>query len=56
MTFGTFMLWLHTLAAVSWIGGMVFNLFVVRPSITVVGAEDRVKLALTILRRFISLV
>jgi uncharacterized membrane protein len=56
MVFDIVMLWLHTLVAVSWIGGMVFNLFVVRPSITVISAEDRIKLALTILRQFIPLV
>ena len=56
MTFDIVMLWLHTLAAVSWVGGMVFNLFVLRPSVGVIDAGDRVKLTLTVLRRFISLV
>ncbi len=56
MAFDIVMLWLHTLAAVSWIGGMVFNLFVLRPSVGVIDAGDRVKLALTVLRRFIPLV
>lgn len=56
MAFDILMLWLHTLAAVSWIGGMVFNLFVLRLSVGVIDAGDRVKLALTVLRRFILLV
>ncbi len=56
MTFDIVMLWLHTLAAVSWVGGMVFNLFVLRPSVGVIDAGDRVKLSLTVLRRFIPLV
>ncbi|GBE57000.1 MAG TPA: hypothetical protein ENH13_07420 [Euryarchaeota archaeon] len=48
--------WLHILAAVVWIGGMVFNLFVVRPSMNVVDLPQRLKLADGILRRFIPVV
>lgn len=50
------MYWLHTLAAVAWIGGMVFNLLVLRPSMGVVDPHQRVKLAVKALKRFIPLV
>ncbi len=48
--------WVHMLAAVVWIGGMVFNLLVVRPSMGVVDLPQRLKLADNILRRFIPVV
>ncbi|GBE18938.1 copper resistance protein D [archaeon BMS3Abin16] len=48
--------WLHILAAVVWIGGMAFNLLVVRPSMGVVDLPQRLKLADGILRRFIPVV
>ena len=48
--------WVHMLAAVVWVGGMVFNLFVVRPSMGVVDLPQRLKLADNILRRFIPVV
>ena len=48
--------WVHMLAAVVWIGGMVFNLFVVRPPMGVVDLPQRLKLADGILRRFIPVV
>jgi uncharacterized membrane protein len=53
---GQILLWLHILAAVAWIGGMIFNLFVLRPSMAVVEPAHRVKLAQGVLRRFIPLV
>jgi len=49
-------LWLHILASVVWIGGMAFNILILRPSITVIDAPQRIKLAETVLRRFISFV
>jgi uncharacterized membrane protein len=52
---GPILLWLHTLAAVAWIGGMIFNLFVLRPSVAVIEPSQRVKLSLGVLRRFILL-
>lgn len=52
---GPILLWLHVLAAVAWIGGMIFNLFVLRPSMAVVEPKQRVKLVLGVLRRFIPL-
>lgn len=52
---GPILLWLHTLAAVAWIGGMVFNLFVLRPSVGVIEPSQRVRLSLGVLRRFIPL-
>lgn len=48
--------WLHVLAAVIWIGGMVFNILVVRPSMAVIDASQRIKLAVAMLKRFIRLV
>ncbi len=48
--------WFHILAAVVWVGGMVFNLLVVRPSMSVVDPPQRLKLADGILRRFIPVV
>ncbi len=50
------MTWLHMLAAVAWVGGMVFNLLVVRPSMGVVDLPQRLKLVDGILRRFIPVV
>lgn len=49
-------LWLHILASVVWIRGMAFNILVLRPSMTVIDAPQRIKLAETVLKRFISLV
>lgn len=47
------MLWLHYLATVIWIGGMAFNIFVLRPSITVLEPDQRLVLGNKVLRRFI---
>lgn len=54
--FSAAILWLHTLAAVAWVGGMVFNLLVLRPSMGVVDPAQRIKLAEKVLKRFIPLV
>lgn len=48
-----FMLWLHYLATVLWIGGMAFNLLVLRPSMTVIDQNQRPTLGTTVLKRFI---
>ncbi len=48
-----FMLWLHYLATVMWIGGMAFNLLVLRPSMTVIDQNQRPILGTTVLKRFI---
>jgi len=47
------MLWLHYLATVMWIGGMAFNLLVLRPSMIVVDQNQRPILGTTVLKRFI---
>ncbi|MFQ6050477.1 MAG: CopD family protein [Candidatus Hydrothermarchaeota archaeon] len=45
--------WIHDVATVVWIGGMAFNISVVRPSLIVVDPSQRIKLAVTVLKRFI---
>jgi len=45
--------WLHLLATVIWIGGMAFNIWVLRPSLTVIEPTKRVKLVGETLKRFI---
>lgn len=47
------MLWLHYLATVMWIGGMAFNLLVLRPSMIVIDQNQRPTLGTTVLKRFI---
>jgi putative copper export protein len=47
------MLWLHYLATVMWIGGMAFNLLVLRPSMIVIDQNQRPVLGTTVLKRFI---
>ncbi len=54
--FNVMIFWLHTLAAVTWVGGMVFNLLVVRPSMGVVDPPQRLRFADKTLRRFIPIV
>ncbi len=54
--FNPVLYWLHILAAVVWIGGMAFNLLVVRPSMSAVEPSQRIKLAVAILKRFILFV
>jgi uncharacterized membrane protein len=46
-------LWLHYLATVMWIGGMAFNLLVLRPSMTIIDQNQRPILGATVLKRFI---
>ena len=48
-----FMLWLHYLASVMWIGGMAFNLLVLRPSMVAIDQNQRPVLGTTVLKRFI---
>ncbi|MCZ7397825.1 MAG: CopD family protein [Candidatus Methanoperedens sp.] len=47
------MLWLHYLATVMWIGGMAFNLLVLRPSMAVIEQNQRPVLGASVLKRFI---
>ncbi len=47
------MLWLHYLATVIWIGGMAFNLLVLRPSMMVLEQSQRPVLGNKVLKRFI---
>jgi len=47
------MLWLHYLATVMWIGGMAFNLLILRPSMTVIDQNQRPVLGTKVLKRFI---
>ena len=47
------MLWLHYLATVMWIGGMAFNLLVLRPSMAVIEQNQRPLLGASVLKRFI---
>src|SRR5574341_667255 len=46
-------LWLHYLATVMWIGGMAFNLLVLRPSMIVIDQNQRPIVGTTVLKRFI---
>ena len=48
-----FMLWLHYLANVMWIGGMAFNILVLRPSMVAIDQNQRPVLGTTVLKRFI---
>jgi len=47
------MLWLHYLATVMWIGGMAFNILVLRPSMTAIDQNQRAVLGSKVLKRFI---
>ncbi len=47
------MLWLHYLATVMWIGGMAFNILVLRPSMIVLDQNQRPILGTKVLKRFI---
>jgi uncharacterized membrane protein len=48
-------LWLHYLATVMWIGGMGFNLLVLRPSMIVIEQNQRPVLGTKVLKRFLIL-
>ncbi len=52
-TVSVIMLWLHYLATVMWIGGMAFNIFVLRPSMMVLEQSQRPVLGNKVLKRFI---
>ncbi len=47
------MLWLHYLATVMWIGGMAFNILVLRPSMIAIDQGQRAVLGNKVLRRFL---
>ncbi len=49
-------LWLHYLATVMWIGGMTFNILVLRPSMVAIDQNQRPVLGTTVLKRFIIFV
>ena len=51
-----FMLWLHYLATVMWIGGMAFNILVLRPSMVTIDQNQRPILGTMVLKRFIIFV
>jgi len=53
--FGIIASWLHLLATVIWIGGMSFNIWILRPSMGVLDPSQRVKLVHAVLKRFIYL-
>lgn len=46
-------LWLHYLASVMWIGGMAFNILVLRPSMVAIDQNQRPILGTKVLKRFI---
>jgi uncharacterized membrane protein len=46
-------LWLHYLATVMWIGGMAFNILVLRPSMVAIDQNQRPILGTKVLKRFI---
>ncbi len=48
-----FMLWLHYLATVMWIGGMAFNILVLRHSMVAIDQNQPPVLGTTVLKRFI---
>lgn len=51
--FSITMEFLHLIATVIWIGGMFFNIFVLRPSLGIIEQGQRVKLGYTVLKRFL---
>ena len=46
-------LWLHYLATIMWIGGMAFNILVLRPSMAAIDQNQRTTLGTKVLKRFI---
>ena len=48
-----FMLWLHYLATAMWIGGMAFNILVLRRSMVTIDQNQRPVLGTAVLKRFI---
>src|SRR5712691_8668709 len=49
-------LWLHLLAAIIWIGGVVFQVLVVFPTLARAATSERIRLALSLEARFRVLV
>ena len=49
-------LWLHLLAAIIWIGGVVFQVLVVFPTLARAATSERIRLALSLEARFRALV
>ena len=56
MTIANLLLALHLLCAVIWVGGMAFALLVLRPSLHVLAAPDRLALHVEVFRRFFKIV
>jgi uncharacterized membrane protein len=55
LSFRLFILWLHLLAAVVWIGGLLFHLLVALPALTrATSARERLRLGLSLEARFRS--
>ncbi len=53
MSFRIFILWLHLLGAVIWIGGLLFQLFVVHPGLTrATSVRERLRIGLSLEGRF----
>ena len=54
------MIWLmqalHLIAAVAWIGGIVYTLFILMPALSVIPLAERRKLVTVAMRRFLTLV
>ena len=56
MTLANLLLAVHLLSAVVWVGGMAFALLVLRPSLHVLAAPDRLALHVEVFRRFFKIV
>src|SRR5215471_19286845 len=54
--FRALILWLHLLAAIIWIGGLVFQVLVVFPTLARAATSERIRLALSLEARFRMLV
>jgi len=54
--FQALILWLHLLAAIIWIGGLVFQVLVVFPTLARAATSERIRLALSLEARFRMLV
>ncbi|RMF87240.1 MAG: hypothetical protein D6736_13285 [Nitrospinota bacterium] len=48
--------WIHLLAATTWVGGMIFHLFIAFPALTTPQQGQRVTVNATILSRFLKVV
>lgn len=56
MTFGALLLALHVLGAMAWVGGMLFALAVLRPSMAVLDPPLRLALHEQVFRRFFQII